>query len=37
MIWLAGLPEGSTDWERFASLCPDAMAALVGSRRSRVG
>jgi len=30
MIWLAGLPEGSTDWERFATLCPDAMAALSG-------
>jgi alkylhydroperoxidase family enzyme len=30
MIWLAGLPDGSTDWERFAGLCPDAVAALSG-------
>jgi alkylhydroperoxidase family enzyme len=30
MIWLSGLPEGATDWDRLASLCPDAVAALSG-------
>jgi hypothetical protein len=30
MTWLAGVPEGDTDWDRFATLCPDAFQALAG-------
>ena len=30
MTWLSGLPEGETDWKRFAALCPDAFSALSG-------
>ncbi len=30
MTWLAGLPEGETDWDRFATLCPEAFHALSG-------
>ena len=30
MTWLAGLPEGETDWDRFAALWPDAVQALAG-------
>jgi alkylhydroperoxidase family enzyme len=28
MTWLPGLPEGETDWERLAALCPEATTAL---------
>jgi alkylhydroperoxidase family enzyme len=28
MTWLAGLPEGDTDWARLAALAPEAAAAL---------
>jgi alkylhydroperoxidase family enzyme len=28
--WLEGLPPGDTDWDRFAALCPEPFAALVG-------
>jgi alkylhydroperoxidase family enzyme len=31
MTWLDGLPEGDTDWERLASLCPETFAALAGT------
>lgn len=34
MTWLAGVPEGETDWDRLASLCPgafDALTAVVGA------
>jgi alkylhydroperoxidase family enzyme len=34
MTWLAGVPEGDTDWDRLASLRPeafDALAAVVGA------
>jgi len=34
MTWLAGLPEGGTDWDRLARLCPEAfeaLSALVGA------
>jgi alkylhydroperoxidase family enzyme len=30
MTWLPGLPEGETDWDRFAALCPEAFDALSG-------
>jgi alkylhydroperoxidase family enzyme len=30
MTWLAGLPEGGTDWDRLAGLCPEPFAALSG-------
>jgi alkylhydroperoxidase family enzyme len=30
MTWLAGLAEGETDWDRFATLCPEAFQALSG-------
>ena len=30
MTWIAGLPEGATDWERFSRLCPEAFEALAG-------
>src|SRR6478752_5769055 len=30
MTWVAGLPEGDTDWDRFATLCPEAFEALSG-------
>ncbi len=29
MVWLEGLPEGDTDWDRLASLHPDAFGALA--------
>lgn len=31
MTWLEGVPEGDTDWDRLASLCPDAIDALAGT------
>ena len=30
MTWVAGLPEGDTDWDRFAALCPEPFLALAG-------
>jgi alkylhydroperoxidase family enzyme len=30
MTWIAGLPDGTTDWERFSRLCPEAFGALAG-------
>jgi alkylhydroperoxidase family enzyme len=30
VTWVAGLPEGDTDWDRFATLCPEAFQALSG-------
>src|SRR5438132_4401755 len=30
MTWLPGLPEGDTDWDRLAALCPDPFDALSG-------
>ena len=30
MTWVAGLPEGDTDWDRFATLWPEAFQALAG-------
>jgi alkylhydroperoxidase family enzyme len=30
MTWLTGLPEGETDWDRLATLCPEAVGALSG-------
>jgi alkylhydroperoxidase family enzyme len=30
MAWLAGLPEGDTDWDRLAKLCPEPFQALAG-------
>jgi alkylhydroperoxidase family enzyme len=30
MTWLPGLPEGETDWDRLAALCPEAFSALTG-------
>jgi alkylhydroperoxidase family enzyme len=30
MTWVAGLPEGDTDWDRFATLCPEPFQALAG-------
>jgi alkylhydroperoxidase family enzyme len=30
MTWLPGLPEGDTDWDTFATLCPEAFNALSG-------
>jgi alkylhydroperoxidase family enzyme len=29
MTWLAGVPEGETDWDRLASVCPGAFDALI--------
>jgi alkylhydroperoxidase family enzyme len=29
VVWLEGLPEGDTDWDRLASLHPDAFGALA--------
>lgn len=34
MTWFEGLPEGDTDWDRLAALCPeafDALARVIGS------
>jgi alkylhydroperoxidase family enzyme len=28
VTWLSGLPEADTDWDRLATLCPDALDAL---------
>jgi alkylhydroperoxidase family enzyme len=28
MTWLAGLPDGDTDWDRLAALCPETFDAL---------
>jgi alkylhydroperoxidase family enzyme len=28
VIWLPGLPDGETDWDRLAALCPEATSAL---------
>ncbi len=36
MTWFEGLPEGDTDWDRLAVLCPeafDALARVVGATR----
>jgi alkylhydroperoxidase family enzyme len=30
MTWLTDLPEGATDWDRLAALCPEASGALSG-------
>jgi alkylhydroperoxidase family enzyme len=30
VTWLAGLPDGDTDWDRLAALCPEAFDALAG-------
>jgi alkylhydroperoxidase family enzyme len=30
VTWLPHLPEGETDWDRFAALCPEAFGALSG-------
>ncbi len=34
MTWLADVPDGETDWERLASLCPEAFEALAGLERA---
>jgi alkylhydroperoxidase family enzyme len=31
MTWFEGLPEGDTDWDRLASLCPEVFDALAGA------
>jgi hypothetical protein len=30
MTWLRGLPEGDSDWDRLAALCPEAFDSLAG-------
>jgi alkylhydroperoxidase family enzyme len=30
MTWLGNVPEGGTDWDRLATLCPEAFGALAG-------
>jgi alkylhydroperoxidase family enzyme len=30
MTWLTGLPDGETDWDRLAAVCPEAFSALSG-------
>jgi alkylhydroperoxidase family enzyme len=34
MTWLTGLPDGGTDWDSFATLCPEAFDALTGLVRA---